>query len=69
MRVGGYGCYDVRTDLGRTTWYEAKQACAKMGKTLLAIEAEDENDAIKRFLEESEGISSDLWKENDFQWS
>ena len=57
MRVGGYGCYHVRTDLGKTTWYEANQTCVQMDKTLLAIESEEENYAIKSFLWEKQGIS------------
>ena len=42
-------------DIGKTTWHEANEHCARMGKTLLAIESEEENNAIKNFLLENEG--------------
>ena len=42
-------------DIGKTTWHEANEHCARMGKTLLTIESEEENNAIKNFLLENEG--------------
>ena len=69
MRLERYGCYDVRTGLNRTTWYEANQTCAKTGKTLLAIDFEDENGAIKSLLKENEGIPNNYLNENNLQRS
>ena len=54
-RFGGFGCYEVITQPGGVTWYEASAHCAAQGKTLLAIESEDENDAVKYYLEQNQG--------------
>ena len=54
-RFGGFGCYDVILEPDGITWYGANNHCAAMGKTLLAIESEDENDAFETHLQQNEG--------------
>ena len=54
-RLGELGCYDVIVQPGGVTWYEASKHCADSGRTLLAIESTEENDAIENHLIQSEG--------------
>ena len=49
-RVGGFGCYDVIRNSSGVTWYEAYKYCDDLGKSMLAIESAEENDAIKDYF-------------------
>ena len=54
-RFDGFGCYDVVVQPNGVTWHEAYDHCAAMGKTLLAIETREENDAVEYHLQQVEG--------------
>ena len=54
-RFGGFGCYDVIVQPGGVTWYDANEHCADLDKALLAIETQEENDAVNSYLQQNEG--------------
>ena len=54
-RFGGFGCYEVITQPSGVTWHEASNHCTALNKTLLAIDSDDENEAVKYYLEQYQG--------------
>ena len=55
--LGDFGCYDFIMYPDGITWSNANDYCVDQGKSLLAIESGDENDAIKNHLRQNEGQS------------
>ena len=53
--IGGFGCYEVIVRPEGMTWHDANSHCAALGKALLAIETEEENDAVENYLQQNEG--------------
>ena len=70
-RVGRFGCYDIIVTSSMVTWYEANNHCTDIGKALLAIGSEEENDAIESHLGQNKGayFTFVMTRDLPFHWT
>ena len=55
QRVADYGCHDVIMAKPAMMWHEANDQCTSIGRQLVNIETEQENNAIKEHLSQNAG--------------
>ena len=55
VQFGGLGCYEVISIPDGVSWYDASIQCTDNDTQLLAIESQEENDAVRSYLEQNEG--------------